>query len=189
MDIVSLLQGIYDNGILVFLLVFTIVFATLQKTKILGVGRKNFNITVALIMGLLVIIPHITGNYPAGMDVVDIVNEALPNVSIIAIAAIMLLLLVGLFGAESRWIGSSLSGWIAILAFIFIVMIFTSATGVVGWSVYDYIDEDTMLMILIILIFGIIVWYITREPGEETSLARLGHGIDAMGRWFGGKKE
>ena len=189
MDIVDLLQIIYDNGILVFLLIFTVVFATLQKTKILGVGRKNFNAMIALIMGLLVIIPHITGNYPAGMDVVQIINEALPNVSMIAVAAIMLLLLVGLFGAESRWMGSSLSGWIAILAFIFIVGIFASAAGLTGgFSAYDYIDEDTLLMIVIILIFGVIVWYITKEPGEETAVAKLGHGFDAIGNWFGGKK-
>jgi hypothetical protein len=185
MNIVDLLQIVYTAGVLVFLLVFTIVFAVLQKTHILGMNKKNFNVVVALIMGLLVIVPHITGNYPATYDVVDIINQALPNVSLIAIAAIMLLLLVGLFGAESRWMGTSLAGWMAIMAFVSIIIIFGSAMGMTGWSVYDYIDQDTVLMIVILLVFGIIVWYITKEPSD--SMSNIGKTIDSIGSWFGKK--
>ena len=157
--------------------------------SVLGIGHKNYNVMVALIMGLLVIIPHITGSYPPGMDVVSIVNQALPNISMIVIAAMMLLMLIGIFGAESRWIGSSLSGWIAILAFFSVVAIFGSAAGFFGnFSAYNYIEEDTLMMIAIILVFGIVVWYITKEPGEESSLAKLGHGMESFGTFFGGKK-
>lgn len=187
MDLAQLSQIIYDNGILVFLLVFTIVFAVLQKTNILGAGRKNFNVIVALVMALIVVVPHIAGYYPGGYDVVDIINEALPQVSLIAIAAIMLLLLIGLFGAESRWLGSSLSGWIAILAFIAIATIFGSSAGWFGnFELTDYIGSDTIIMILIILVFAVIIWYITKEPGEGEFLAKSGSLIKDIGNFFGG---
>jgi len=72
-------------------LVFTIVFATLQKTKILGEDenkkpRKNFNAVIALVMGLAVVIPHVIGSYPPDGDVVNIINNALPNVSVVLVA-------------------------------------------------------------------------------------------------------
>ncbi len=187
LDVASIAQVLYDYGVLVFLLVFTIVFAVLQKSEILGREKKNFNVIIAVIMGLLVVVPHITGNYPAGADVVDIVNQALPNISLVAIAAIALLLLVGLFGGEGQWMGASLSGWMAIFAFIFVIGVFGSAAGIFGgWNLGNYFDEDTILIIVIVAVFAVIVWYIVREPGKGESLAKTGRSLKDIGNFFGG---
>ena len=71
-----------------FLLIFTIFFAILQKTKVLGEGKKNMNLAVALVIALIVVIPHVTNDYPSeDVDPVAIMNKALPNVSIVLIAA------------------------------------------------------------------------------------------------------
>lgn len=83
--------------ILPFVLVFTIVFAVLQKAKIFGDQSKKYNVIFALVVGLLVVIPHVTGRYPPGADVVDIINQAIPSVSVLVIAIIMFLVLVGIF--------------------------------------------------------------------------------------------
>src|SRR3989344_8777090 len=72
-----------------FLLVFTLLFAVLEKTKVLGDQKRNLNLTISLVISLLVVIPHVTNSYPGGMDVVDIMNKALPSVSIVIIAVIM----------------------------------------------------------------------------------------------------
>lgn len=45
----------FVNLVLPFLLVFTLVFAILQKTKILGDGKKQIDAIVALVVGLLVV--------------------------------------------------------------------------------------------------------------------------------------
>ncbi len=182
----NLLRNVYDYGFLVFLLVFTIVFAGLQKSKILGEGRKNLNVIIALVMGLTVIIPHIVGTYPGNYDVVVIVNNALPNVSLIAVASIMLLILIGLFGAEKRWIGTPLSGWIAILAFIFIVVIFGSAAGIWDVTWLRYLDNDTIATIIVILVFALIVYYITKDDSEH-EVAEAHHAFEKVGNFFGGK--
>jgi hypothetical protein len=169
--------------------VFTIVFAVMQKTNILGAGKKNLNMIIALIMGLMVVIPHITGAYPYGADVVEIINAALPQVSLLAIAGVMLLMLIGLFGGEARWMGGALSGWIALLAFIAVIIIFTSSAG--WWEnfyIEDYIDGDTLTMLLIVFVFGIIVWYITREPTPSEGASRLFKFGEELGNFFGGKK-
>jgi hypothetical protein len=181
-----LLGNIYDYGLLVFLLVFTIVFAVLQKTKILGEHKKNFNVMVSLVMGLSVVIPHITGDYPSNWDVVVIINNALPNVSLLAVAAIMLLILIGLFGGESEWMGGSLSGWMAILAFIFIVAIFGSAAGLWDLFIFDYFDDDTLATIVVILVFAIIVNYIIRDDTEADHMGKASHAFKEIGNLFGG---
>src|SRR3989344_8866636 len=78
-----------------FLLIFVIVYAILQKTKILGEGRKNLNVIIAVVVGLLVVIPHVTGRFPADSDPVLIINDALPQVSIVLVAVVFLLILIG----------------------------------------------------------------------------------------------
>ena len=60
-----------------FLLMFTLMFAILQKTKILGDDKKNFNTVVALVMSLLIVIPHVNGTYPLDYDPVNIINRFL----------------------------------------------------------------------------------------------------------------
>ena len=85
--------GVMDF-LLPFLLVFTIVFAVLQKTKIVGEGKKNFNVIIALVLALMFVVPHIIGSYPLGYDPVAVMNASLPSISLVAVASMMLLLLM-----------------------------------------------------------------------------------------------
>jgi hypothetical protein len=178
------------DALLPFLLIFTLVFAGLQKSNILGKDKKNFNVIVALVLALTAVIPHVTNSYPSGYDVIDIINTALPNVSLLVVAAIMLMLLIGLFGAETKWIGGSLSGWMAIFSFIAIVLIFGGAAG--WWvNISDYIywmDDDTLALIVMILVFGIIVWYVTKPDTKSEAGFRIGKSIEDIGKLFGGNK-
>lgn len=178
------------DALLPFLLIFTIIFAVLQKTKILGEGKKNFNVIIALVMSLTTVIPHVTNTYPSGYDVVEIINSALPQVSMVAIAFIMLLLLIGLFGAESRWMGASLSGWMAIISLIIIVVIFGGAAG--WWtSMQDLLwwwDDDTTALVIILLAFALIIWYVTKPDTKGESAFKLGKSLEGIGNFFGGKK-
>ncbi|MBT3721419.1 hypothetical protein HOG47_07255, partial [archaeon] len=57
--------------LLPFLLIFTITFAVLQKSKILGDGGRRFNIIIAFVLAMSSIIPHIIGRGP---DVVIVIN-------------------------------------------------------------------------------------------------------------------
>ncbi|GAG35226.1 unnamed protein product, partial [marine sediment metagenome] len=43
--------------LLPFLLIFVVMFAILQKTRILGEDKKRFNMVIALVIGLMVVIP------------------------------------------------------------------------------------------------------------------------------------
>lgn len=162
--------GVMDF-LLPFLLVFTIVFAVMQKTKILG-DKKNFNVIIALVLALLFVIPHIMGSYPLGYDPVQVMNEVLPSISLVAIAAIMLLLLMGIFGAGFAKASTPI---IAFAAIAFVVYIFGASLDI--WTgptdAFSWWTPETTELMLIILVFGLVVWFITKEPSK-------GKGMDTI---------
>lgn len=157
--------GVLDF-LLPFLLVFTIIFAVMQRTKILG-DKKNYNVIVALILGLLFVVPHIMGSYPLGYDPVQVMNESLPSISLVAVAAIMLLLLMGIFGAS---FAASAAPVIAIIAILFVAYIFGAALNLWRgpYDLFYWWSSEVTELIVIILIFGLVVWFITKEPGSES---------------------
>lgn len=152
--------------LLPFLLVFLIVFAVLQKTKILGEGKKNYNVMFALIMGLAVIFPHVLG---VGPDVVPIINNALPHISLIAVAIVMFLFIIGIWGTKVKIAKTGLGTWVVILSILAVVYIFGAAAGW-GWVIPSWldwaVDSDVMAVFIIIIIFGIVINYITKEDKD-----------------------
>jgi hypothetical protein len=184
--------GVFD-AVLPFILVFTIIFAVLQKTKILGERSKNFNGVIGLVMGMTVVVPHMLygeiGNaanpyLSNGLpDVVNIMNRALPNVSVIIVAVLMVLLIFGIWGSKVRLGSNSLSGIIALFAFLSVIYIFGSAAG--WWNLPEYAvfdglrDPSTQALIITVLVFAIIIWFITKGDEHEEKKE------DAFGKFFG----
>lgn len=158
-----------------FLLIFSIVFAVLNKAKIFGKDKKNIEVIVALVIALLVVIPHVTGAYPPGGDVVEIMNNAIPHVSIVIIGIVMLLIMIGVFGVNIDLAGSSLGGIVALLAALIVFFIFGRSAGWFGGNLPPWLgflnNPDTIALILVLLVFGVIVAFIT---GEEKGDAGKG---------------
>lgn len=93
--------GLFDV-LLPFLLTFTIVFAILEKTRILGTEtrgniqfpKRTLNTMVAFVIGMLV---------AATNKIVSAINQALPNVVFLAIIIICFLMLAGMFFKEGAF--------------------------------------------------------------------------------------
>lgn len=174
------------DALLPFLLIFTVIFAVLQKSNILGEGKRNFNVVVATVLSLMAVIPHVLGSYPPGRDVIEIMNSALPQVTIVGVAIIMALLLIGILGGEAKWMGGSLSGTIAMLAFAIILYIFGAAAG--WWEnwpeKYGWWRSETSSIIIIILVFAIIIWYITKEPTKADKAGAFSNAFGKLGDMF-----
>lgn len=163
-DLVYLLQywGVQDV-LLPFLLIFTIVFAVLQKTRIMGKDKKQFNVILAFVIALSVVIPHVTGSYPFGVDVIDIINAIIPQIALIIVVLIMMLILVGVFAPAS-------AGVIALVGALLVLFIFLGTTEYMyslSWF-YNIFGEDVISLLVILLVFGLIVWYITSEPKADS---------------------
>ena len=171
--------------VLPFLLFFVIVYAVLTKTKILGEGKKNLNIIVALIVGALVVIPHITGGFPPGADPVNIINKALPDITLILVAIIFLLILIGVFGQDMVMLGMTMPGWIMITSIAIIVIVFGSAAGWWSEGVSDTLEEifgvEAFAIALMLLVFGLVIAWITSESKEEPKgLKKIGIDLEKL---------
>lgn len=170
--------------LLPFILVFTIVFAVLQKINLFGDNSKQFNVIIALVMGAAVIYPHVMGYYPPEKDIVNIINQSLPNVSVVVVAIVMALIIIGVLGKRFEIGENALSGWIALGAFAVVLYIFGNAAH--WWEapawMYFLDDPDTMALIITILVFAIIIWFVTKEPKKEgTGLyERIGKDLGSM---------
>ena len=99
-----------------FLLIFVIFFAILAKVRVFGEGKKKYNMIVALVIALLFVIPHVMNRYPADFDPVDIVNESLPNISLVIVAAIGAMLIIGVLGGQVVTRPAYLTGGVIVIA-------------------------------------------------------------------------
>lgn len=180
MNLQSIIIALDNIGLrdvlLPFILIFAIVFAVLSNINLFGDKKKNINVVIALVLALTVVIPHVTGSYPAGGDVVDIMNKAMPNVSLIIVAVIMLLLMVGVWGIRFTGEGGSFKGIIAFVSIGIIIYLFGSAAGWFGSSMFSRMtaNPETVAVVVALLIFGIIIFAITSEPKDPQKNSFLG---------------
>ena len=161
--------GVYDV-ILPFLLVFTIVFAILEKTKILGVEKigdtqvtkKNINSIVAVSVALLVV---------ASTQLVGVINTVMANVVLLLILAICFLLLVGVFMQSGEFSLKEYKGWATFFMFFMFVGIVAIFLHAFGWletllGVFVFFEEWGAGVIFLIIILGI-MFYITSDPKKS----------------------
>jgi len=164
--------GLYDV-ILPFLLVFTLVFGVLEKSKILGTEkgaddktytRKNLNAMIAFITGFFVV---------ASAQLVELVNVLVSRVALILVILVMLMLLIASFHKQQGDDGFELKGmqgWLSGIVVVAVVLIFLDGVGWLtpAWYYVTGYWNSTFMgtVLLLIIVVGFIV-YLTREPGKK----------------------
>lgn len=162
--------GLYDV-VLPFLLVFTLVFAILEKTKILGMGeldgqkitKKNLNAITAFICAFLVI---------ASTQLVGIINEIVANVVLLLILSVCFLLLVGSFHGEGEFSLKDFPGWIKMMMAIMFIGIAVIFLNAMGWletiiGLFYMMDVEWVSSLVFLLIVVGMVALIIREPKKS----------------------
>lgn len=142
-----------------FLLIFTLIFAILQKTKILGPSSKNLNAIVALIIAALAI---------RNQEIIFLLQRFLPNVSMFVVIILMFLLLVGILGG-GEFTGFT-GGWLlaaAIISFIFVGWALTADAFFAPVWLQDLFFLQDISTLALIGIFAFVVWLVIREPGKR----------------------
>jgi len=146
--------GFFDV-VLPFLLVFTIVFAVLEKTKIFGTEgedkkpKKNLNSMIAFVIALFVV---------ATKEIVVALKVSLPQIAMFLIVIFALMMLMGFFFSGEKEFSLENKGamFFAILAIIGVVLIFLNAFG---WlqPLVDYVTQNWDNTLIVSLIFLIII--------------------------------
>lgn len=157
---VELLQdfGFFDV-ILPFLLVFTIVFGILEKTKIFGtenykgqeIAKKNINAMVAFVIAFFVI---------SAKEVVASFQISLPKIALFLVAIVCFLMLVGAFVSSKEGFDFSnlYKGYMGIFVAVFLVSvisIFLDSFGLLT-PIYDYISGKGANVFITVVFVGIV---------------------------------
>jgi len=151
--------GFYDV-VLPFLLVFTLVFATLQKIKIFGKESRRYNAIIALVMALMFI---------AATKLVEALNEYLPIIALVLALFLGLMLILGIFGVKegtgTQKLGFVIAGGVAIA--IGISYLPDLLGGVGGF--FDSIKEYSTMIIIGAILLGIIFWVVKGEGKKKSA--------------------
>ncbi len=159
--------GVLDV-LLPFILVFTIVFATLEQVKLFGKDKRNrkYSTMLALVMAFAVITPHVTGAYFFGVNPVLIINQALPQVGLLLVAIVMLLLTLGIWTGKKADGSKGAGVWFTLISGLIVIGIFVSSIGM--WAVPRWlmwiIYSDVLALVIAVLVFGIIIRFIAADP-------------------------
>ncbi len=165
--------GIYDV-VLPFILVFTIVYAILEKTKILGTEeiegvkytRKNLNAMTAFVIGFLVV---------ASSKLVSVVTDVSSQVVVLLLASVFFLMLVGTFYKEGEAVALEGKWRILFMTIMFIglLVIFLQAIPTksgqpwLEWF-WEYMTThwSSTGVASVILMIGIVIfiWWVTQTP-------------------------
>ena len=170
--------GIFDV-VLPFLLVFTIVFALLERTKVFGVEeiegkkytKKNLNSVAAFVIAFLVV---------ASSELVEVITEVSSNFVVLLFLVVLFLLLVGSFYQEKPEGVFLEGGWKTIfMVTVFVVLIFIFLDALPSDEGNDSLLDDTLdffegsnrgefvgsvILLIIIILFMV---YITQDRKVE----------------------
>ncbi|MFT4313320.1 MAG: hypothetical protein ACMXYA_02845 [Candidatus Woesearchaeota archaeon] len=151
--------------VLIFILLFTVVFAVLQKIQLFGDKSKRYNMAVAFVLGLVPVFQHYL--MPGQPSAIDVIVGVIPNMAVLIIAVVMLLILVGVFGANISLGDNKATGWIILLAVISVFVVFASEYGLGWYSLPYWISDDVILIAVALLVFGIIVAFVTADETDK----------------------
>ena len=170
--------GIYDV-VLPFILVFTIVFAAMEKTRVLGTDtiegspypKKNLNAMVAFVVAFLVV---------ASSRLVATINEAMANIVILLLLGIGFLMLIGIFYSKEDEValtGASKTFAMSLM-FVGILLIFLHAIKTekgdswLEWF-WTYLTNNwssnfarSIILIVVIVLF---MFYIVKDKDDGSS--------------------
>jgi len=181
-DVIASLEdiGFYEVA-LPFLLIFTITFAILQKINIFGEKSKKFNAIIAIIMAFLVVRTD---------AIVTVMNDFLPQISLMALVIVVILLLVGIVLTPKSSTG--FTGWFGGLAMLLaiggVIIAFISSSEPLGLEIPDWLmfsGDDWRLLIGIGIFFVFIAW-ITADPEEPSFVDQIGDALKGLPGQFGG---
>ena len=152
----------FTQVILPFVLVFTLIFAILEKSKILGDGKRQINSIVSLAMALILIgVPLARG----------VITDIVPVISVVAVVILVFLLLYGFVGGTERGLlNRPLQIVVGGIAAIVIIVTLMISTGVLP-KIVDFVkgnpSSSQLLQTLFFLVVIVISFVVMLSGGKS----------------------
>ena len=153
-----LTSPIFVEMVLPFVLIFTVVFAILQKTQILGKGKKQIDAIVSLSIGLIVV---------SYANAVGIITDLMPFLAVSVVIILVFLILYGMVFKEGEFDLSkkvkNVFGGLAALAVAIAVLTITGAWDYIkgnwlGGDSQSVIVTNTIFFVIVAVAIGIVLF-------------------------------
>ncbi|MEI6850207.1 MAG: hypothetical protein WCK29_04155 [archaeon] len=154
----SIFSSALGQLILAFVLIFTLVFAVLQKSKILGDGKKQIDALIALAIALIVI---------SVGSVLDFIQHIIPFMAIGLVIILVFMILMGAVFADGTLKEMPWLKWVfaivILVAVIVAVLVFTK-----GWDyILSFFSSDGSwagnLILIVIIVLAIVFSYFGKD--------------------------
>jgi len=152
-------MDLFTKGILPFLLVFVLIFAILQKSKIFGEGKSQIDALISLAIGLILI------GLPQPRDIIIAI------VPWLAVALVVLFIVLVIYGFGGEIDASTkalrLPAWfnktVMVLAIVFVVILVITVTN--GWDTIRGWMTDSSIFgnVFLVIIIAIVLWIALRK--------------------------
>ena len=145
-----LTSPLFIEMILPFVLVFTVVFAILQKSKLLGDGKKQIDAIVSLVIALIVV---------SFANATGIIISLMPflAVAVVVILVFLILYSMGFQGEDKFELSKGIRIALGIVVLIAVVIAVMIATGAWDYLKNEWLFGDTGSSVVVNGIFIIIV--------------------------------
>jgi len=160
------ISAYFLNYILPFVLVFTLIFAVLQKTKILGDGKKQIDSLVALVVGIILIA------FPYARN---IVVELMPFLAISIAVLLVFMLMYGFIYGKTDNMQKGVKIALLVIGSLALVTVLLIITG--AWDyIYSMMFENEaggqiwINGLLIVVIAGAIIAVVSGKGGKSSSV-------------------
>ena len=152
----------FTEMLLPFLLVFVVVFAILQKSKILGEGKAQIDSLVALVIGLLLI---------GVKQPREIIVNLMPWMAVGVAVILVFLILYGLVAGDLSKAPTWMKATFGILAGLFTIGVVVYVTGfytvVSGWFSEGTSDIWSNVVMIILVVGAMIVAVVTGKNSNK----------------------
>ncbi len=186
------IRNLQNQGIIYFitdllmplLLIFSLLFAILQKVKIFKEGKDEegepntkINATISFLIAVLVVVPHLVGAYDPKKDPILIMKNMLPGGVLILVAILIVMAIIYLTSGKTPGI---LSFLIALTGIFFLFYIIAAAVfPKMSWGPLK--DPGIQVLLISLLIAGLWLYFLMRKPPEKDAIERSKHFWDLMG--------
>ena len=154
----------FTEQVLPFLLVFTLIFAILEKTKILGEAKRQIDAIVAFVIGLILI----AFPFPR-----YIVVSLMPLLAVIAVILLVFMILYGFASGEKEFkIPKKLTiGFGILIAIVLVIalLVLTDYWYILVENVLGGSELVTNIFFIVVIVVGIALVLCSGKKGESSS--------------------
>lgn len=151
-----LTHPLLTNVILPFLLMFVVIFAILEKTKLLGEDKRNANLIIALVIGIL---------FVGVQTAVGFTIKMIPAVAVLIMILLCFWLILGFIHAGSEI--KLLKIFLGIIFSIAFVVIILWALGVFSKIASIEAKSNMIAMVALVAVLGGAIALVVTQSGKK----------------------